>query len=688
MSRAGFSYNGILDYEHGIQKEWITTNGLGGYASSTIIGANSRTYHGLLVAALNPPVDRTVLLSSIDEEIIVGEEIFRLSTHKYPNTVYPTGFEYLKHFSVDPFPTSVYRIGDMEIIKRVFMVYGQNTTIIKYEVNNGGIGGDGSESGSATMRLYPLVSMRNFHHTIRSKDIGFAQDASEYETTLTSNDVSMSLLSNARYSQGGTWFYNLEYDTERSRGQAYQEDNYNPGYFEIELHKGVNNIFIVASVDDLSPMKISDVDKLYEQELVRLHSLEDKTGLDDDFVMNLIPAADSFIVNRASTGSRSIIAGYHWFSDWGRDAMISLPGLTLVTGRFDDAAQILSSFAKNCKDGLIPNRFADLSDQKPDYNTVDASLWFVNAVGRYFAYTNDLNLVRKMWDTIDSIIHNYMNGTHFDIRMDADGLITHGSQLTWMDAKIGDFEVTPRRGKACEINALWYNALKTASHLAEHLQKDPSLYDRVADDVKQSYAATFWNSDEKCLFDYVYDNVDNRADDRACDCNNGRIDAGKSDMVIRDRSIRPNQILAVSLPYTMLSREMEIDIVKRVERDLLTPVGLRTLAMNDPLCKKLCDGDMVARDMAYHNGTVWAWLIGPYVSAYTKVNNHSKKSREHARAILLGFEEHLQDGGIGTISEIFDGDAPHRPRGCISQAWSVAEVLRAYVEDVVRGGEI
>ncbi len=670
MSGGGFSYQGILNYEHGIQKEWIITNGLGGYASSTVIGANSRTYHGLLVAALNPPVDRTVLLSSIDEEIIIGEETHRLSTHKYPNTVYPTGFEYLKRFTVDPVPTSVYRIGDMEITRRVFMVYGQNTTIIKYEVNNGG-GGDGG-SGSAILRLYPLVSMRNFHYTIKSDDIGFVQNTSEYETTLTANDVSLSLLSNARYSKGGTWFYNLEYDTERSRGQAYQEDNYNPGYFEIELEKGTSNIFVAASVNDLSPMKINDVEKLYEQEVVRLRSLEEKTGLDNDFVLNLIPAADSFIVNRASTGSRSIIAGYHWFSDWGRDAMISLPGLTLVTGRFDDGAQILSSFAKYCKDGLIPNRFADLSDQKPDYNTVDASLWFVHAVGRYFAYTKDAKFIGKMWDTIDSIIQNYMHGTHFGIRMDTDGLITHEGQLTWMDVKIGDFEVTPRRGKACEINALWYNALKTASHLAEHLQKDPSLYDMMADDVKQSYAATFWNSDEKCLFDWVDGSV---ADN---------VDTNESGIVARDAAIRPNQILAVALPYTMLSREMELDIVKRVERDLLTPVGLRTLSTDNPMYKNRYEGDMVTRDIAYHNGTVWAWLMGPYVSAYTKVNNHSNESREYARALLLGFREHLQDGGIGTISEIFDGDAPHRPRGCISQAWSVAEVLRAYVEDVVR----
>ncbi len=672
MSGGGFSYRGVLDYKHGIQKEWIITNGLGGYASSTIIGANSRTYHGLLVAALNPPVDRTVLLSSIDEEIIIGENIHRLSTHKYPNTVYPTGFEYLKHFSVDPIPTFVYRIGNVEITKRVFMVYGQNTTIIKYEVNNGGDGG----SGSAILRLYPLVSMRNFHYTTKSDDIGFVQNTSEYETTLTANDVSLSLLSNASYSQSGTWFYNLEYDTERSRGQAYQEDNYNPGYFEIELEKGMSNIFVAASVDDLSPMKINDVEKLYEQELGRLRSLADNTGLDNDFVLNLIPAVDSFIVNRASIGSRSIIAGYHWFSDWGRDAMISLPGLTLVTGRFDDAAHILSSFAKYCKDGLIPNRFADLSDQKPDYNTVDASLWFVHAVGRYFAYTKDAKFIGKMWDTIDSIIHNYMNGTHFGIRMDADGLITHEGQLTWMDVKIGDFEVTPRRGKACEINALWYNALKTASHLADSLQKDPSLYDRVAEDVKQSFAATFWNSDEKCLFDCVDNNV---ADN---------VDTNESGIVSRDASIRPNQILAVSLPYTMLSQEMEMDIVTRVERDLLTPVGLRTLSTDNPMYKNRYEGDMLARDTAYHNGTVWAWLMGPYISAYTKVNNHSNESREHARALLLGFREHLQDGGIGTISEIFDGDAPYQARGCISQAWSVAEVLRAYVEDVIWGGEI
>jgi len=650
----------LSNYGSGVQKEWIVTNGLGGYASSTIIGANSRTYHGLLVAALNPPVDRTVLLSSLDEEILVNGNIHRLAVHRYPDTVYPTGFEYLKKFALDPFPTAVYRIGDIILTRCIFMVHEQNTTIIRYTVTTAAKG--------SILRLYPLINMRNFHYTTRSDDIDFVQDARESGTTLGrgpgKGDVLLSLTSNARYLPGGTWYYNFEYERERARGLAYQEDNYNPGYFEIELEKGTNHIFVAASTEEVLHLNMDDIENLYKQELVRLRSLAGNSGLEDAFALELIPAADSFIVKRASTRSRSIIAGYHWFADWGRDAMISLPGLTLVTGRFDDAAQILSSFAKNCMDGLIPNRFADSSEYRPDYNTVDASLWFVHAVGRYFAYTADAGFVGKMWATIDDIIYNYMHGTHFGIRMDPDGLIMHDSQLTWMDAKVGTFEVTPRGGKACEINALWYNALKTASHLAGCLQKDPSAYDAVADDVRRSFDRTFWNPDETCLFDCVSVNEEGVA--------------------LSDPSIRPNQILAVSLPHTMLSRKREISIVKRVERDLLTPMGLRTLSQDNPSYKNRCEGDTASRDAAYHNGTVWSWLMGPYVSAYTNVNNHSQKSRTYARSLLLGFDEHLQEGGIGSISEIFDGDCPHTPRGCICQAWGVAEVLRAYVEDVLK----
>ena len=660
MGGLGIPTVDLSNYESGIQKEWIVTNGLGGYASSTVIGANSRTYHGLLVAAMNPPVDRTVLLSSLDEEVEVDGVLHRLAVHKYPNTVYPNGFEYLKKFKLDPFPTTVHEIRHVKIKRCIFMVHEKNTTIISYKVTN--------DTDNVILRLHPLTNMRNFHYTTRSNDIDLLQEASESGTILKNGDISLSIYSNARYVSGGTWYYNFEYDTEHMRGQAYQEDCYNPGYFEIELKKGKNHVFVVASTDDLPDLDMDDIDDLYDQEVMRLNLLAENSGLEDTFALKLISAADSFIVKRASTRSKSIIAGYHWFSDWGRDAMIALPGLTLVTGRFDDASQILSSFAENCRDGLIPNRFADSSELQPDYNTVDASLWFIHAVGRYFAYTGDTGFVKKMWPAVQDIIRNYKQGTHFGIRMDSDNLITNCGQLTWMDAKIGDFEVTPRNGKTCEVNALWYNALKTASDLAEHLDEDAHSFAAMADDVKHNFSWMFWNPDEKCLFD--------------------RICVNEDEIVFRDQSIRPNQILAVSLPYTMLTRKREFYIVRQIEHDLLTPVGLRTLSKDNPCYKKRYVGDAVSRDIAYHNGTVWPWLIGPYVSAYTKVNNYSQKCREHAQMLLLEFDAHLHEGGIGSISEIFDGDYPHAPRGCISQAWSVAEVLRAYVEDVLNKGQV
>jgi len=634
------------------------TNGLGGYASSTIIGTNARTYHGLLVAALNPPVDRTLLLSSLDEEIRLNGETHHLASHKYPGIIHPEGSTYLKHFSLDPFPTTVYQIGDLEVTRCVFMIHGENTTIIRYSLNN-----DADDTDNTILRVFPLVNMRDFHSTTSSSDIYLVQDAKRTGTKLRSDEMKFTVTSNMRYHPDEMWFYNFEYDKEHERGLAYREDNYNPGYFEIELKQGTNHIFVAASTSDLSDLTINDIEDLYNKEVERLHVLGDRSGFNDDLALKLTLAADSFIVRRASTHSRSIIAGYHWFSDWGRDAMISLPGLTLVTGRFEDSKQILLSFAQNCRDGLIPNRFADSDKYQPDYNTVDASLWFVHAVGRYFAYTGDTAFVETIWGTISDIISSYTEGTHFGIRMDDDGLITHGSQLTWMDAKIGTFEVTPRRGKTCEINALWYNALRTAAHLAEHLQKDPSTYELLAVSAKHSFTDTFWNQDDMCLFDCVGVNDDNT--------------------IIKDPAIRPNQIFSVSLPYTVLPRKKEISIVRRVEKDLLTPMGLRTLSCDNVAYKGRYEGDPVSRDMAYHNGTVWPWLMGPYVSAYTKIHDHSHTSRDHASSLLRRFDEQLQDSGIGTICEICDGDYPYIPRGCISQAWSVAEILRAYVEDVL-----
>ena len=598
-------FKDLKSYKEGIQKEWILTNGLGGYASSTIIEANSRKYHGLLVAALNPPVDRKVLLSGIDMEVEIDSKIHRLGVHKYPNTVYPRGFEYLETFELEPIPTWNYMVDGLEIKEQVFMIHGQNTTIISYELKN-----IQKEKNDIFIRLYPLVNMRGFHQTVRSNDINIEQHPKENGTKIESGGIQLFLKSNSRYHPQSIWNYNIEYDIERLRRQDYQEDAHNPGYFEMKM-AGVQKIFVSASTSYIEP-RMSEIEELHSREIQRIEHLERNSGLEDTFALKLTRAADSFIVERSSTGTRTVIAGYHWFSDWGRDTMISLPGLTLVTRRFDDAAQMISTFANYCKDGLIPNRFPDISMQEPEYNTSDASLWFIHSVGRYFEYTGDTEFISNIWSTIEDIIRGYMNGTHFNIRMEPDSLVSHSGQLTWMDVKINNIEITPRSGKACEINALWYNALETAAHLADNIEKDPTEYNSMAENVKQSYHKTFWNQDEKCLFDCI------------------------TPEGIPDSSIRPNQIFAVSLPYTMLSRTMEKDIVRRVEEELLTPMGLRTLSPKDNEYKSHYHGDSWTRDNAYHNGTVWPWLMGPYISAYTKINDYSKKSREDASSLIKG----------------------------------------------------
>ncbi|SES83836.1 glycogen debranching enzyme, putative [Methanococcoides vulcani] len=651
------TYNGELDHTSAISQEWLITNGIGGYASSTVIGENSRKYHGLLIASANPPVDRRVLLSSLDEEIIAGDEVYRLATHRYPDTLYPSGFEYLDRFSASPLPTFEYSIRNIKLIKTIFMVYGQNTTVVRYKLFN-------PDNEDIVFRILPLVTNRDFHQIGKAGVISFSEIHDPTGIQLRTDDGLLQLRSNMHYRQEPYWNYNFEYDSERERGEAYQEDLYNPGYFEKQIHEPASEVYVVASDSILKKKDIDHefVNSGYERELVRQKGLQDRCNLKGDFTQKLVNAADSFIVQRRSTGSESIIAGYHWFADWGRDAMISLPGLTLVTGRFNDAKDILTTFSEHCSGGLIPNRFSDDGLSPPDYNTVDASLWFIHSLGRYYSYTKDVKFVRKMWDTVVSIIQNYIEGTLYGIRMDEDGLIAHEGQLTWMDVKIGDQEITPRAGKACEINALWYNALCIAIQLGEILGANTKHYSEIAQLAKSNFTETFWNPKDLCLYDCVSVNEDMS--------------------VSKDAAVRPNQIFAVSLPYTMLDHEKKMMIVEKVKEDLLTPYGLRSLSPKDSRYNGRYRGDRDSRDRAYHNGTVWAWLLGPFVTAYAKVNNKSPLSLEYCRRLLVNFEAHLDEAGIGTISEVFDGDSPHRPGGCISQAWSVAEILRAYVEDV------
>lgn len=655
MSGIRLGVDSFSTYEEGIKKEWIIGNGLGGYASSTVIGADTRTYHGLLVAAPDNSLGRVLLLSSLDEEISINEEVYRLATHKYPGTVSPTGFNYLSKFILAPFPLWVYQPDVFTVKKKVFMVHNNNTTCIVYDIR--------SRKEGALLRIFPMVNSRDFHSTTRSGYLSFYQEADSTGLKLeSSNGFSLSLLSNLQYHRNPMWYYNFEYDTEKDRGLAFQEDNFNPGYFESKLKMGTSRFFIVASSEDISSLTLEQVEELYTREVYRQNLLAFNSRLTEPFALKLLRATDSFIVKNPSTGNNSVIAGYHWFADWGRDTMISLPGLFLVPHRFDEAKSTLKNFAMHCRRGLVPNTFPALGGE-PVYNTVDASLWFIHTLGRYFAYTKDLLFLSDVWDAVESIIDNYRKGTDFGIGMDSDYLIRQGPQLTWMDAKIEGNPVTPRAGKACEINALWYNALKTASRLGGLLGKETSSYETLAAGVASNFEEVFWNPETNCLYDIVSED-----------------EAGNQ---IKDPSIRPNQIFAVALPYTMLSSEKEKAIVDRVEKDLLTPFGLRTLSMDNPSYIGRYQGGPQTRDLAYHNGTVWPWLLGSYVKAYRKVHNYSKESLEDMRSLLKGFDTHLETAGIGTISEVFDGDFPYSPGGCIAQAWSVAEILRAYVEDVL-----
>lgn len=645
---------GVLgNFELTAEKQWLVTNGLGGFASSTPSGANTSKYHGLLFAALKPPGERTLMLAKLDETLYVDGREFRLGANRTGDGVYPEGYLYLHKFELNPFPTYTYSVQGMFLEKVVFMVPGSNTTVVRYALFGG-------PEKQVTLQIRPFVNCRHYHHTVRKNDWLFNQQAEEPGTVIEAYPGAPKLRlysDRARYYAGdGNWFEGLYYPLESERGLDAWEDHYMPGYFEIGLTDG-GSFGIIASTEE---EKLKNPLLLQISAERRLAQLVEQAGYQQDFVKRLVVAADAFIVHRQSTGTKSIIAGYPWFTDWGRDTMIALPGLTLVTRRFGEAKEIIQTFARYCKDGLIPNMFPDEGGE-PLYNTVDASLWFFHAVYKYLQYTGDHGFIRNVvYPVLQEIIEAYRMGTHFNIGMDADGLIyagAEGAQLTWMDAKVGDWVVTPRQGKAVEINALWYNALMVMAWLAKTYGADKARYSTLADKVRRSFEREFWNPDKKCLYDVIRET--------------------------KDDAVRPNQIIAVALPFTMLDHSKEVAVVNTVWRELYFSYGLRSLAPGHPEFKGVYRGDVVARDAAYHQGTGWSWLIGPFITAYRKVNDYSPASREVAQRFIAPFKAHLSEHGLNSISEIYDGDPPHKARGCFAQAWGVAEVLRAYVEDVL-----
>jgi predicted glycogen debranching enzyme len=638
------------------QKEWIETNGLGGYASSTITGINTRGYHGLLIAATKPPLQRMLLLSKIEETFIIGNKRYEISSNQYPNAIYPEGYKYLDSFQLDPFPTFRYIIDDTIIEKTIFMLHGENVTFINYRLLE--------SNQNVIAELRPLVACRDFHgrmHEWLNPEINLSFDNEVMSMEMNGLKLNI-MLQNGKFIYQPYWYRDFEYEIEEQRGQESHEDLYSPGYFNDEIEHGIE-ISLIVTTDD--PHKF-DMEKSRSYEISRRFVFT-KNGIlakiPEQFqqcVSSLLAASDQFIVRRGDY--HSIIAGYHWFGDWGRDSMISLTGLVLVPERYEIAEEILLNYAKYCDQGMIPNCYPEF-DEKPQYNSVDASLWFIYAAKKYLDYTDNILFVEnKLYDTISDIVRNYREGTRYNIHTDTDGLLyagQNGTQLTWMDAKIGDIAFTPRIGKPVEINALWFNALKFMEELSIKLEHkgNSQMYSELSEKTKQSFNERFWNENESCLYDCI-----------------------DGDQI--DDSIRPNQIFAISLPYPVLENDKMLSVLDIVKRELLTPYGLRSLSPKDEKYIGFYQGDQFSRDRAYHQGTVWAWLLGAFIDAYIRVHGHNKDSVGFIHSLICGFsKKHIYDAGLGSISEIFDGNSSHYPRGCIAQAWSIAEILRAIVEN-------
>jgi len=636
-----------------LSKEWLLTNKLGSYASSTPLGCNTRRYHGLLVASTLPPVKRINMLSSIMEQLIVSEQTFDLATNEFAGSFSPNGRQYLVEFRNDVAPTFIFRAGNVELKKEIMLAENSNILSVRYTLTG----------GSARLVLWPFAALRDFHglrkvHEPHQLTFETLPEGVVIQDRMWVGNVLNVVGRGGQFQARPQWWYHFLYRQDISRGQDGYEDIYTPGSFMFELEDG-QTCQLVASMDHPQPF---DFDSALASRRERLCRLADSAGPDaDEFTRRLAVATEPYTVMRSfpnAPPSPTILAGYHWFADWGRDAFIALPGLLLCTKNFDLAKGVFQTFASHVKDGMIPNVFDDYSPSA-HYNSIDAPLWFIIAGERYLQATGDLKFWRStLMPAANVILSSFANGTMFDIHADSDGLLTGGSmqtQLTWMDVKLGDNVITPRQGKAVEINALWYNAHRIMAQRCSDF--NPSLadhFDHLAQMIAPAFVKTFWNEQLGWLNDCVHD---------------GQVDA----------SLRPNQIFAVSLPHCPLSPQQQVSVVRHVKDNLLTPLGLRTLSPHDSRYRRRYGGSWESRDRAYHQGTVWAWLMGPFVEAYLKVEQYKPFAVAQARQWLDAFDVHMREAGLGQISEIFDGDAPHHPGGCIAQAWSVSEILRVKI---------
>jgi glycogen debranching enzyme len=757
---------GLVPFETGIEREWLLTNGLGGFAGSTVVGANTRRYHGLLVSATHPPVGRIVSVAKLEETVhaphsgkptgerpLSDEERpveFEISCNQYPDTVHPQGFLHLESFSFGRRPRWRYRLRDLWLEKTVFLAHRANTAVVVYSHLDG---------PDAELSLRPLIVHRDYHALSRENSALNPRPVIFPGIVTLRPYLGLPAIrmacSHGSFLPWPVWYKALEYPCELERGLDFREDAFSPGTFVLKLSAGESCVLALSNEDPFPGGAPSDpalagalgalvvaaaehgpespqtgeagqrfqralvtwAERLWLDEEARLRRLEaaparardagrrlraerakdfglpadaaavaggavslaappppaplvrsapepvalpTEERLPEDGLRLLARAANQFWVRRGPSGD-SVLAGYPWFTDGGRDAMISLPGLMLATGRLDLARSVLAGFCQQLDAGMIPSRFPDVGAE-PRYRSIDATLWMFRAADYYVRLSGDEDLLRgTLYPAFREVISHHQRGTRHDIRLAEDGLLVAGKpagQLTWMDARVEDWVVTPRRGKAVEVNALWHFALTVQSAFAARLgsASDSSYYSALAARVRDAFHATFWAES----LGRFYDAVDEEGP---------------------DPSLRPNQVIALSLPGGLVPPERAQRVLPAVERLLVTPVGLRSLAPGDPRYRGTYSGDRVTRDGAYHQGTVWAWLLGPYVSAYLNARGRSPASRAHARRLLAPLVHHLASACLGTVSEIFDGDPPHRARGSMAQAWSVAELARVWIEE-------
>lgn len=687
-----------------VQREWWLGNGLGGWASGTVAGVNTRGYHGLLAAALHPPADRRLLLARVEDTVSTGGGEFRLCGSRWASgAADDDGLRHLLAFRLSPYPIWTFRTGGWLVERRVFPVHGYNATVIRYRVHPG--------PGAApplTLRLRPWVHARSVHHCGLPPEWAVEQAARESAVSLRlypGAPVLHLLADGGAYHPAPARVYGVFYPAEAERGLQAVEDVLAPGEFRWSAD-GPAELTLLAGTPPLPPLlepagalalsraageypeprapaggpapgsagSVPDGalppplplppllgQTLEQREAARVQTLVSRANPPDAFARALVLAGDQFIAHRADTGTATVLAGFPWFTDWGRDTMIALHGLTLTTGRWPLARQMLTTFVRHMRDGLVPNHFPD-DGGEPQYNTADATLWLFAAAWRYMERSGDHAFVlRAVYPALQESLRRHRDGTRFGIRATPEGLLRCGSpdlQLTWMDAKVGDWVVTPRDGLPVEIQALWYNALRVTAELARLAGEDPTPAAELAGLCRGAFLRGFWNPAAGCLYDRL-------ADDGA-----------------PDPALRPNQLLACSLDFPLVEGEPARQVVSACFQHLFTPYGLRSLAPWDRAYQGRYQGDQRARDGAYHQGTVWAWLLGPFVTAYLNAYGRTPQTRAFCRDLLRPLQSHLLVGAVGSVAEILDGDSPHTGRGCPAQAWSVAEVLRVWVEEL------